>query len=96
VNLVISWGVENGNISSLNKVTSDDKVFLIWADFNVMGSNDGLDFIGVSQQDRVAEIRDIKSSNVVGSGEGQVDELSIIGDISVDSNSVLVLGTEVV
>lgn len=44
---VISRSVDKTNVAGLDEVVGDDDVFLVRGDFYVVGSDGGLDFIGV-------------------------------------------------
>lgn len=61
-----------------------------------MGTNDGLGLIGVVEALGVAEVRDVESGDVVSEGDGEIGELSVVGDLGVDGGRGLGLGAEVV
>jgi hypothetical protein len=62
---VIGRGVDEADVAGLYKVIGDDDVFLIGRDFDVVGSDGGLDFVGVVEALYVVEVGNVKGSNVV-------------------------------
>lgn len=61
-----------------------------------MGTDDGLILIRVIETLHVVKIGDVESSDVVSKSDGEVGELSIVADITVDGNTVLGLVPEIV
>lgn len=61
-----------------------------------MRSNDGLLLIRIIKTLDVIEVRDVKSSDVVAERDGEVGELSVVGDVGVDGERVLGFVTEIV
>lgn len=68
--LEICWGINESDISSLDKVIGDDDVFLIGGHFDVVGADGGLDFVGVVEAFDIIEVADVEGGDVVGGGEG--------------------------
>jgi len=79
--LEISRGVDEADVASLYEVVGDDDVLLVGGHLDVVGTNAGLDLIRVVETLDVVEVADVEGGDVVGSGEGQVDELSVLGDV---------------
>lgn len=82
--------------STLNKVASNKKVLLIRRDLDIVRSNDGLILIGIIKTLDVIEVRDIESGDVVAEGDGEVSELSVVGDVGVNGEGVLGFVAEIV
>jgi chlorite dismutase len=59
-------------------------------------SDDGLLLIRVVETLHVGEVRDIKGSDVVSEGNGEVRETAVVRDVRVDSDGLLCLVAEVV
>jgi hypothetical protein len=79
--LEISRCVDETNIASLDEVIRDDDVFLVGGDFDVVGSDGGLDCGGVVETLDVAEVRDVERGDVVVGCEGEVGEAAVFGDV---------------
>lgn len=79
--LEVSRCVDNTNVSGLHKVVGDDDVLLVRRDLNVVGASSGLVLIRVIQTLDVVQIADVKSSDVVGGGQGEVEETTVLADI---------------
>lgn len=77
----VSRRVDKTNVSGLHKVVGDDDVLLVRRDLNVVGASSGLVFIRVIQTLDVVQIADVKGSNVVAGGQGEVEETTVLGDI---------------
>ena len=56
-------------------------MLLVGSDLDVVRTDGGLVLIGVIQTLNVRQVADVKSGNVVGSGEGEVEEATVLGDI---------------
>ena len=65
----------------MQEVVSDDDVFLVRSDFDVMRSDCWLDGAWVIESLNVVEVRDIEGSNVVICCEGEVCIFSVLGDV---------------
>lgn len=63
--LKISRAIEDADVAGLYKVIGDDDVFLIRGDLNVVGSDGGLNFIGVVEPFDVVEVGDVERGDVV-------------------------------
>jgi len=85
---VISWGVDDADISSLHKVISDNYVFLIWGYFDVVRTDGGLHGVGVVETLDVVEIGDVEGGDVVCGGEGEVGELSVLCQVGAEEDVV--------
>lgn len=83
-------------IASLDKVASDQKVLLVGRDLDVVGSNDGLSLLGVVKTLDVVQVGDVKSSDVVSEGQGEVSEFAIVRNIRVYGDGLLGLVSKVV
>lgn len=79
--LEVSRSVDNTDLAGLHKVVGDNQVLLVRSDLDVVRAHGRLVLIGVVQTLDVVEVADVKSGNVVGSGEGQVDEAAILTDV---------------
>jgi hypothetical protein len=79
--LEISWGVDDANVTSLNKVISDDNVLLIRSDLDVVRAEGGLSLVGVVKTDDIVEVADVESGDVVTEGEGEVGILSVGSEV---------------
>jgi hypothetical protein len=86
--LVVGRSVNQTDLASLDEVVRDDEVLLIGSDLNVVRSNAGLLLIGVIETLDVVEVTNVKGSDVVGSGEGQVDEFAIRSDVGAGDRTV--------
>lgn len=62
----IGRGVDEADVAGLHKVVGDDNVFLIGGDFDVVGADGGLDFIGIIKALDVVEVGDVERGDVVG------------------------------
>lgn len=79
--LEVGGGVDDANLAGLDEVVGDDKVLLVGGDLEVVGTDGGLDGVGVVETLDVVEIRDVKGGDVVGSGQGEVSEATILSKI---------------
>jgi hypothetical protein len=68
--LEVSRCINQPNFTSLNKVIRNNDVFLIRRHFNVVGTDGGLDFIGVVETLDVVEVRNVEGGDVVCRCEG--------------------------
>ena len=81
LSLEISRCVDDPNFTSLNKVIGDNHVLLVRSDLDVVGPDDRMHLIRVIKTLHVVQVTDVKGSNVVGSGQSQVDKTSILADV---------------
>lgn len=79
--LEVSRRVDNSNVSGLDKVVGDDKMPLVRRDLDIVRANGGLVLVWVIQALDVVQVANVEGSNVVGSGQGEVEETAILGDI---------------
>lgn len=79
--LEVSRGVDYSNISGLNKVVGDDKVLLVRRDLDIVRANSGLVFVGVVQALDVVQVTNVEGSNVIGGGQREIEETTVLGDI---------------
>jgi hypothetical protein len=80
----ISRSVDQSDVTCLDEVVGNNNVLLVRCDLDVMGTDSGLDYIGVIKSLDIVEIGDVQSSDVVRSCKGQVDEVSVLGDIGTE------------
>lgn len=64
-------------------------MLLVGSDLDVVRTDGGLVLIGVIQTLNVRQVADVKSGNVVGGCEGEVEEATVLGDIRARGWSVL-------
>lgn len=95
VRLVVSGSVDNRDITTLDKVARDEEVLLVGGDLDIVRADDGLVLVGVVQALDVGEVRDVQGCDVVALGNGEVCELSVVGNVRVDGNVVLGFGAQV-
>jgi hypothetical protein len=79
--LEISRSIDDTNLASLNKVVGDHDMLLVRSNLDVVRSDGRLVLIGVVQTLDVAEVADVEGGDVVGGGEGQVEEAAILADV---------------
>lgn len=77
--LEISRCVDQSDISGLHEIIGDNDVFLVGGDFDVVGSDCGLDFVGVVEALDVVKVGDVEGCDVVCCCEGEVGEFSVLG-----------------
>ncbi|EEY14371.1 predicted protein [Verticillium alfalfae VaMs.102] len=92
VSLVVTGGVDDGDVAGLDKVASDEQVLLIGADLDIVRADDGLGLLGVIKALDVGEVRNIKSSDVVAKGDGEVGETAVVRNVRIDGERVDSLG----
>jgi hypothetical protein len=78
---VIGGCIDQSDVSGLQEVISDNDVFLVRSDFDVMRSDCWLDGVWVVESFNVAEVRDIEGGDVVVCCEGEVCVFSVLGDV---------------
>ena len=94
--LVVARGIQDGNVSSLDEVPSDQQILLVWRNLDVVRSDDGLSLSRVVETLDVLEVGDIQSSDMVTKRDGEVCPLAIVSDIRIDGYGVLGLVSKVV
>lgn len=77
----ISRGIDDTNLAGLNKVVGNHDVLLVGSNLDVVGSDGGLVLIRVVQTLDVVQVADVEGGDVVGGGEGQVEEASVLADV---------------
>jgi hypothetical protein len=87
--LEISGGVDEADVAGLHEVVGDDDVLLVGSHLDVVGTDAGLVLIGVVETLDVVEVADVEGCDVVGGGEGQVDELTVLGDVRAGERKVV-------
>lgn len=63
---VICWCVDDSNIARLDEIVCYHNVFLVWGDFDVMGANGWLNFIGIVETFGIIQVGYVESGDVVG------------------------------
>lgn len=94
--LEVSGGVDDADIAGLDEVVGDDEVLLVGGDLEVVGTNGGLDDVGVVEALDVVEVGDVEGGDVVSGSQGEVGEAAILGEIGVDGDGVAGLLAKVV
>lgn len=61
-----------------------------------MGTNDGLLLIGVVEALHIVQVGNIQRSDVVAESEGKVGVFAVVGNVRVDGDRLLGLGTELI
>ena len=79
--LVISWDVDDTDVSALNKVVGDKEMLLIRSKLDVVWTDCWLLFIWVVKALDVLEVTDVQSGNVVGLTECDVEIFAILADV---------------
>lgn len=79
--LEVSRRVNDTDVAGLHKVVGDDDMLLVRSDLNVVGTDGGLLLIGVIQTLDVVQVADVKSSDMICGGQGEIDETAVLGDI---------------
>ena len=79
--LEVSRRVNDTDVAGLHKIVGGDDMLLVRSDLNVVGTDGGLLLIGVIQTLDVVQVANVKSSDVVCGGQGEVDEAAVLGDI---------------
>jgi hypothetical protein len=72
----------------LYEISRYEQVLLVGRELDIVGSNDGLFLLGIIKTDRVCEVRNIKSSDMVAQSNREVCPLAIIRDLRVDSGGL--------
>lgn len=63
---VVCWGVDDPDVTRLDEIVCDHDVFLVWCDFDVMGPNGRLNFIGIVETFGIVHIGYVEGGNVIG------------------------------
>lgn len=79
--LEVSWGIDNPNITSLDKVIGDNQVLMIGGNLDVVGSDSGLVLVGVIETLDVTQVTDVQSGDVVGSSQGGIEVFAVLADV---------------
>ena len=79
--LEVSRRVNDTDVAGLHKVVGDDDMLLVRRDLDVVGTDGGLLLIGVIQTLDVVQVADVKSSDMICGGQGEIDETAVLGDI---------------
>lgn len=83
------------HISGLNKVSSNKQVFLVRRYLDIVRSDDGLILVRVVKAFDILKVGDVKGSNVVSESNGEVGELSIVGDVRINGRRFFGLVAEI-
>lgn len=62
----VCWCVDDSNVTRLNEIVCHHNMFLVWGDFDVMGSNGRLILIGVVETFGVVQVGNVEGSDVIG------------------------------
>ena len=79
--LEVSRRVNDTDVAGLHKIVGDDDMLLVRRDLDVVGTDGGLLLIGVIQTLDVVQVADVKSSDMICGGQGEIDETAVLGDI---------------
>lgn len=79
--LEVSGSIDDANLAGLDEIIGDDKVLLVRSHLDVVRSDGGVVLVGVVQALDVVQIADVEGGDVVGRGEGQVEEAAILADV---------------
>lgn len=79
--LEVSWGVDEADLARLHEVIGHNQVLLVGRHLDVVRADGGLILIRVIEPLHVVQVADVQCGNVVGGGQGQVDEISILGEV---------------
>lgn len=62
----VCWCVDDPNVARLDEIVCDHDVFLVWGDFDVMGANGRLIFIGIVETFGIIQVGYVEGGNVIG------------------------------
>lgn len=93
--LEVGRSVDDADLPGLNEVVCNEEVLLVWADLDVMGSDYPLVLIWVVEALDVAQVGDVKSSDVIAKSKREVGVLAVVGDVRVDGEVVAGAGTKI-
>lgn len=62
----VCWCVDDPNVARLDEIICDHDVFLVWGDFDVMGANGRLNFIGIVETFGIIQVGYVEGGNVIG------------------------------
>jgi len=79
--LEVGGGVDDADRARLHKVVGHEQVLLVGRDLDVVRADGRLVLVGVVETLDVVQVADVEGGNVVGGGEGQVDEAAVLGDV---------------
>lgn len=79
--LEVGGGVDDTNLTGLDKVVGDDQVLLVGCDLDVVRADSGLVLIGVIKTLDVVQVTDVQSGDVVGSSESGVEVAAVLADV---------------
>ena len=68
--LEVGGGVDEADLASLHKVVGDDNVLLVGGDFDVVGTDGGLNGVWVIEALGVVEVGDVERGDVVSGCDG--------------------------
>lgn len=61
----VCWCVDDPNLARLDEIVCDNDVFLVWGDFDVMGANGRLNFIGVVETFGIVQVGYVEGGDVI-------------------------------
>jgi len=79
--LEVSWSVDDTNFSGLHEIVGNNNMLLVGSNLDIVRADSWLILIRVIKTFDIVQVTDIQSSNVVGSGQSQVDEAAVLGDV---------------
>lgn len=79
--LEVSWGVDDSDVTGLDKVIGNNQVLLVGSDLDVVGSNSRLVLIRVIETLDVVQVANVQSGNVVGSSQGGIEVFTVLADV---------------
>lgn len=62
----VCWCVDDPNVARLDEIVCDHDVFLVWGNFDVMGANGRLNFIGIVQTFGIVQVGYVEGGDVIG------------------------------
>lgn len=62
----VCWCVDDSNVARLDEIVCDHDVFLVWGDFDVMGANGRLNFIGIIETFGTVQVGNVEGGDVIG------------------------------
>lgn len=62
----VRWGIDDPNVARLDEIVCYHNVFLVWGDFDVMGANGRLNFVGVVETFGIVQVGYVEGGDVVG------------------------------
>jgi len=79
--LKVSRGVDQTDITCLNKIIRNDDMFPIQGNFNVMRTNGRLNGIGIIETLDIVEVGDVEGSYAIIGCNGEVGKFAVLADV---------------